>query len=67
MKSETVKLEGLIDSTTLASVVEALSEIAYAKAEHLESNWQDANAAREWRIAGEVLIKLATRKEIKGL
>ena len=50
---EKVTLEGLIDSSSLEHVLNCLSEIAWGKAEHLDSNWQDRNAARAWERAGE--------------
>lgn len=45
-------LEGLIDTHGLANVLEALVAICYEKASHLQTNWQDDGAAREWTKAG---------------
>lgn len=50
-----VDLEGLIDLTSLAAVLTALEEICDGKAEHLQANWQDPNAAREWDRAARKL------------
>lgn len=66
-ESQKLDLEGLIDGATLAAVVEALSEIAYGKAEHIEASYQDMALARQWRIAGEALLKLAARKEVASV
>ncbi len=45
-------LEALVDKFNLARVLELLSEVAYAKAEHLESNWNDKHASHTWIAAG---------------
>lgn len=45
---ETVDLEKLVDSCGLSSVLMALSEICGAKAEHIATNWQDAQLAKDW-------------------
>lgn len=54
-------LESLIDSNGLASVVEALAEICYGKAAHLEENWQDKATAKDWERAGGQLASLERR------
>lgn len=49
VSDDTLKaLEGAIDESSLASVIEALSVIAYEKAEHIRSTWQDQQTARMW-------------------
>ena len=40
-------LEGMIDGMGLSGVLLLLQEIAYAKADHIQENWQDPNLARE--------------------
>ena len=37
-------VEELVDATSLHAVLRALGETAFAKADHLESNWQDGAA-----------------------
>jgi hypothetical protein len=41
-------LERLIDTGGLKPVLEALSDIAAEKAEHIRTNWQDKHTARYW-------------------
>lgn len=53
-------LEQCIDQTGLSQVVEHLSEICDAKAEHLRSNWQDQDTARSWERAGKSLSHIAS-------
>jgi hypothetical protein len=45
-------LEQMIDARGLYGVLEDIAAICYAKAEHLETNWQDANAAKVWQKCG---------------
>lgn len=45
-------LETLIDAYSLSEVLHALECICFDKAEHLRSNWQDADTARVWERAG---------------
>lgn len=49
-------LEGLIDSYSLASVLETLETICHDKAEHLRANWQDEGQARLWGSAAAKLL-----------
>lgn len=55
-------IEALIDRYSLANVVEALVAICGEKADHIESNWQDADLARDWttdaRLLDRVICKL---------
>jgi len=44
-------LEALVDASNLMAVVQALSEICDAKAEHVRANWQDEPLARAWAWA----------------
>lgn len=48
-------LETLIDSNTLHDVIEALESVCYAKAGHIEENWQDATTAQPWVMAAQRL------------
>lgn len=45
-------LERQIDSVGLFEVLQAISEICYEKAEHVNDNWQDKDLARCWQMAG---------------
>lgn len=42
-------LEALIDRHGLHDVLEDLACVCHAKADHVESSWQDAGLARRWR------------------
>ena len=50
------QLEAILDSSKLSTVVQALGEICFAKAEHLQSNWQDRELAHIWERAGNKLV-----------
>ena len=52
-------LERLIDSTSLAKVVEMLSGIAGEKADHIRTNWQDDRLASRWQRVANRLDKVA--------
>ena len=54
-------LETLIDAHNLDGVLEALSEICHAKAEHLRSNWQDSATAKQWNQAASIVTKAASK------
>ena len=56
-----VRLESLVDEASLAQVLETLSEICYAKAEHLETNWQ--TSGHVWVAQARLIDKLVTRME----
>lgn len=55
--AERETLERLIDSSTLANVVDALTTICYEKAEHIETKWQDRATAQLWTKAGRSIEK----------
>lgn len=40
--------EQLVDRTSINRVLESLMRVCMGKAEHLECNWQDKAAAKEW-------------------
>lgn len=60
-------VERLIDAHGLFAVLDCLSGICGLKAEHLASNWQDTNAAKEWERAANALDKAASRVLDLGL
>lgn len=41
-------VESLIDKHGADRILEALREVCYAKAEHVETNWQDKALASRW-------------------
>lgn len=52
------KLESLIDSNSVATVLEAMSQICYEKSLHIQENWQDKSTAKHWDKAGNDISKL---------
>ena len=54
-----LQLEAMVDKVGVANVLHALGHICAAKAEHLESNWQDGTAAKVWSRAGNFLDNIA--------
>lgn len=50
-------LEAMIDSTSLSAVLQALSEIARDKAEHINHAWQDTSLASVWEHAAKKIEK----------
>jgi hypothetical protein len=60
-------IEDLVDSSSLHAVLGALASTAYAKADHLQSEWQDATAARVWTRIGTKIERVASAAEESGL
>ena len=54
-------LEQMVDKAGLSKVLFWLSTICDAKADHLASNWQDDNAAKEWKADARAIDKLAAK------
>jgi hypothetical protein len=50
-------LEALVDKHGMTLVLSGLREICRLKAEHLESNWQDAVSAKVWERVGKAVNK----------
>lgn len=48
-QSELNTLEALVDATSIEAVIQGLSEICGAKAEHIAHNWQDTILAKRWQ------------------
>jgi len=51
-------LEQMIDRNCLTTILEALTDICYGKAEHLRSNWQDKGGAKLWEKDAKTLDKI---------
>jgi hypothetical protein len=56
-----LQLEAMVDRVGMANVLYALAHIAWAKADHIETNWQDKALAYLWRVGGHKLDKFAAR------
>jgi hypothetical protein len=58
-------IEQLIDENGgLAAILDAIAAVAFEKAEHLRSNWQDNNTAKVWEAAAEKISKLSASLDI---
>ena len=55
------QLESIIDSVGLAYAIELMSVVCGEKADHLESNWQDYSAAKDWTKDGNRLTMVASK------
>lgn len=51
-------LEQLIDNYGLPRLLSELAEIAFSKADHVQSNWQDKSLALQWTRCGNKLTRL---------
>ena len=58
------QLEPLIDRASLATVLEALSQVCWEKADHLQSNWQDPVAAKTWRKASNAIDRIIPKVSV---
>lgn len=54
-----LQLEAMVDKAGLRNVLWALQHIAYAKAGHIQVNWQDDGLARAWEVTGHKLTRWA--------
>jgi len=54
-------IEGMIDRRGLADVLRLIEDIAHAKAEHVESTWQDRPLAKAWTAAAGLVARTASR------
>jgi hypothetical protein len=49
------ELETLLDQSSLPEMITELAAICYAKADHIRTNWQDEQLARQWAKAADKL------------
>ena len=60
-------LETLIDKTSANFVLNCIVQIAHDKADHLRTNWQDENSAKQWEKLASKLETLADKPEFETL
>lgn len=60
MKKIEDAIEELIDQNSLSAVKEALANVCFEKAEHIQSNWQDSDLAKTWENAGRKIGNVDT-------
>jgi hypothetical protein len=54
----------LEDAVGLSALLDAVAQIAFEKAEHIATNWQDASLAKQWEKAGGMIAKAASKIEL---
>ena len=59
-ESDKYELEKLIDKAGPASVAYALGVIAFEKAEHVATNWQDGSLTSYWNRIGRLFDGLSS-------
>jgi hypothetical protein len=60
-------LEAMVDKFGLAAVLNGLSCICSAKADHIEENWQDKRTAKAWERACIHLMNEADHSLVKAV
>jgi hypothetical protein len=58
MKDE---IEQMVDKVGLSKFLFMLAEICNEKAEHIQTNWQDRNLAKEWTADARAIEKIAAK------
>ena len=62
---ETVdSLEAMVDTSDLSTVVDALAEVCFMKADHIRTNWQDLGTARPWEVVANKLVRVRNSLDI---
>lgn len=61
------ELEALIDLLGLESVLSSIASICLEKADHIESNWQDASLSKCWETASGKISRVFNYASIMGL
>ena len=56
-------LEAIVDASSANYVLNSIVQIAWGKADHLRTNWQDESAAKEWESLANKLETLADKFE----
>ena len=57
------KIEAIIDASSANYVLNSIVQIAWGKADHLRTNWQDESAAKEWEKQASTLESIADKFE----
>lgn len=66
-QAEKTTLETLLDAACLDAVLQALSEICAAKADHIQASYDDAVTARTWRSAAGAIGICSTDRHIAAV
>ena len=62
-RTDSERLEALIDAHGLSLVMAELAEICHGKAEHLATNWQDTRTAKLWSRDAERIATVSNKLE----
>jgi len=49
------RLESVVDQVGMSDTLYVLAQIAWAKAEHLVTNWQDRETSKLWERVAQIL------------
>ncbi len=55
------QLEQAVDRSSIGYVLAALADVASAKSEHVQVNWQDEALAKQWRRLAMAIQQLSVR------
>jgi hypothetical protein len=57
-------LEMMIDKFGLSKVLFFIAEICHEKSDHVQTNWQDNNLAKEWTVDAKAIERLAAKTRV---
>lgn len=60
-QSDVDAIERIVDHSSVAKTLEALSAVCFLKAEHIDENWQDRSLASAWERAGKAVDSCTSR------
>ena len=61
------ELEALIDSSSVAALLEAIADIMREKSEHISHSWQDQSLAIAWDKSANDVQKVAAKFRTTGV
>ncbi len=62
-----VEVEAIVDRTSLAAVVNALTDLAYLKRDHIMESWGDRALAASWAKLARDLERVAGTAKKEGI
>ena len=66
MRNDIFDLDGIVERNSFSSVLEMLAEIAYEKADHVRSSYQNENLAKALERVAKQLQNCASTKALSG-
>lgn len=58
--------EALVDKYNIDVILSKLAEVCHEKAEHIRTNWQDKQTAKEWERLGKKLEHASLTSNVNG-